>query len=164
MAEKKPRTFKDKDGDEWLVEFTVSKVRRAKTELNVDIRNIDEELFRNLAMDAELIGSLIYLVCEPQIEARGLNDETFFDRFDGDTVEASGNALFEALIDFFPSQRRDALRMVKDRLDDLDGRLLSKAKTYLTTDFEKTLKTIEETFEEKLRGTPGLPSSPVSPS
>ena len=138
-----PRTFKDKTGDEWSLEITVKTAMDAKAQLGVDISSLNEELLTRLSEDAELLGSLLFLTCEKQIDHRGLDADTFFERFDGDTVEQAGNAWFEALIDFFPQQRREALRTMKDRLDGLDERLASKASHLMTENLDEFLNKME---------------------
>lgn len=96
-------SFKDHTGDEWTITITTGTLRRAK---NCDegrpllLAFEDGKAWGAMASNPFALGSLLWFLCEEQAVKRGLNPDTFADRFDGPTLQASGMAIMDALTDF----------------------------------------------------------------
>ena len=100
--------FKDNEGREWKVKVTVGAVERVKDRTGVDLGHaLDDgmKLLGELSANPGRRVAVLYAVCEPQIEARGLSPEEFADCFSGDCVEESWNVFLDSLADFFPDAR-----------------------------------------------------------
>jgi hypothetical protein len=106
-------TFKDREGLEWAVDVNVTSVKRVKSLAGVDLLGIAEaggDLIRRLATDPVALVDVLYAVCKPQADERGVTDEQFGRGMAGDSIERAATALMEDLADFFPSGRGSVLR------------------------------------------------------
>ena len=104
--------FTDKRGDEWTVALDINVLRRVRNTLDVNLcdrivlgrgGDDDEPLLERLRDDPVLLVDLLYVLCRPQCEDRGISDEGFAAIFHGPSIEAATRALLEALDDFFQS-------------------------------------------------------------
>ena len=96
--------FKDGNGDEWEIRITAGHLRPLREDFGIDLRDTlkpGESTLVNILGDPEQFMRVVYSLCEPQVEKRGLTPEQFAYRFDGDTLEAAAVALFGAINDFF---------------------------------------------------------------
>jgi Tfp pilus assembly pilus retraction ATPase PilT len=57
-----------------------------------------------------LAGDVLCELLRKDIDAAGIGTDVFLGYLTGDEGEAAGNALIEAIIDFFPSRQRSLLR------------------------------------------------------
>jgi hypothetical protein len=103
-------TFKDKKGQEWPVEVTGNTIKRVRTYLKVELLSIVEgkELLNRMISDPEFLVDLIYVVCKPEADARGVSDYEFGELLVGESIMHATNALMESLIGFFPSPKDQA--------------------------------------------------------
>jgi hypothetical protein len=94
--------FKDASGNEWELRITVGQLDRLKAAgLDLDALTAEKaELFSVLMLPRRVLGSVLWILCEKQV--RDTDPEKFFGGFDGDTLEAAGRALLDAVLDFFP--------------------------------------------------------------
>lgn len=102
-------TFRDSNGLEWLVGFTVYDARRCKQVLGLDLLDSPKDAVK-LAGDVGLAVDVLWLVCERQAAERGITDEAFGRSLAGDAIEAAIKVLLEAVADFFPQGQRAILR------------------------------------------------------
>jgi len=111
-------TFTDSKGQEWHVPITVGTIAKVKNECGVDLLTIVEgTLLDKLALNPVLIVSSLYCCCEQQVKQRGLSPEEFGETIDSNTIDSALSALLEALIDFFPSAKRNMLRKAMEKLE-----------------------------------------------
>lgn len=103
-------TFKA-GGVEWLLSVDAPKARRVRTETGVDIIARGCEQFQTLANDPALMIDVLWWLCHKQAEGK-LDRDAFSSLLSGDVLDEAGRQLFEALIDFFPSGQRTALRQM----------------------------------------------------
>jgi len=122
-------SFKDKNGDVWLIELTVGTVKRVKNALGADLMGVasrDSRLLESLYEDPELLVNVIYVLCSEQCEARKIDDETFGNLFNGDAIFQATEALVEGLVDFFPKGRQELLKKVVEKLKVAEGLAATK--------------------------------------
>ena len=105
------KSFEDAKSRIWVLNITVSALRRIKAITGIDLGNIttlaDGSLAEKLGSDPVALAELLYAAIQPDIP---LDD--FCDAIFGDTIEKASFALFEALADFFPSRQGDILRKI----------------------------------------------------
>ena len=113
--------FKDTLGRPWLVQVTVGIISDVRAALAVDVVDVGGEIFQRLQSDPILLCNVLYLVCKEQADADGISDVDFGRAMGGDAIDDATDALLEALINFFPRQRREAIRAAWMRTRTLDA-------------------------------------------
>jgi hypothetical protein len=112
--------FTDTKNRRWQITLTVGDVRRVKAATGVDLLALfdeqDSPLLR-LQDDLQLLLDVLFEATRPAREAKGVSDDDFADSLDADAAESAVNCLMLALVDFFPSARRDALRAAMKAAD-----------------------------------------------
>lgn len=100
------KTFKDNCGREWSVEINVSAIKRVRSMLAVDLLNVLEgTLIQDLVTNPILLVDVLYVVCKPQADAKGVTDEQFGEGMAGDAIESATKALLDELVSFSPSPK-----------------------------------------------------------
>lgn len=110
--------FEDRKGDRWVLEpITIGLARRLKA-YGADLFRAgdDQQAFADLLFgDPDRLGRVLWLLCEPAAVAKGLDPDTFADRFDGPTLERATESLVDAVCDFFPRSRVAAAMKARTR-------------------------------------------------
>jgi len=145
-------TFKDNQGRQWTVEITVAALKRVKALTGVDLAGILEGgVLERLAIDPVLLGDVLYAICKPQADAGNVSDEDFGSALAGDAIEKATDALLEGLVDFFPSARREILKILLKKVREGEQGVLERARKVVEElDVQKTLE------QELNDGTPPL--------
>jgi len=140
------RLFKDEKGREWGLHIDVGTIARILNEFAIDLSKVlaSREAIDELAGDVVKLVDVLWGLVKPQAEAKQVTPACFAEGLLGDAIERAGDALIEAIIDFFPSRRRELLRQMWSK-----GKELADAQ----------LKSIEAklTSGELLQGTQQLP-------
>ena len=131
------KTFADNAGRTWLVCLNVGALKRVRAMASVDLLEVvDGKLIERLVRDPVLLCDVLYAVCKPEAESRGVSEDEFLSSLSGDVIDQATRALFEEIVDFFPNPRDrvnlkrvlDATWAVMDRARDLvEARLTSGA-------------------------------------
>ena len=102
------QTFKDRTGQDWIVEITIGAIKRVLALAKIDLREpavpYGEHkiaLSAAIELDTLLMADVLYAVCYPQAQDRGINQEAFYDLLGSDTMQAAHQALFREWADFF---------------------------------------------------------------
>jgi len=120
-------SFVDNSKREWTVRFTNTENRRLRDALGVNLpdgfdlkKNEHRDIIAELA-DPLFLADVLYVICRPQCDERGVSDEEFGESLIGDVIDDATTALLEALCDFFPKKKRVVLRAllgkVRTRMD-----------------------------------------------
>jgi len=126
------KTFKDNAGRTWTVGVDVAAIKRVRSLLDVDLMGaVEGKLLERLVSDPVLLCDVIYCVCKPEADSRGVSDEDFGRAMAGDAIEHATTALLEELVDFFPQARRRLLRKALAKLRNLEARVLEVAEMKL---------------------------------
>lgn len=121
-------TFKDANNREWLLTVTVSTVRRVHSATGLMLTDVlgTDLLGRFLGQDPLVTTDVLWAILEPQTAAAGsaITRDQFEAALAGDALLAAGNALVEAIADFFPypAQReaaKEAIKLVRAKVDEL---------------------------------------------
>ena len=112
------KVFKDAVGREWTVEVNVQSIKRVRGLLDVDLMDaVGGDLIERLLGDPVLLCDVVYCLCKPEADERGISDEEFGRAMAGDAIESATGALLEELVDFFPPKKRALLRKAMDKLE-----------------------------------------------
>ncbi len=109
------KTFSDNTGRTWTLSVTVGTIKRVRALCGVDLVNIitivpgekpKVDLLEQLASDPVLLVDVLYAVCKPEADSKGVSDEDFGRTMAGDAIELATSALLDEVIDFFPAVKR----------------------------------------------------------
>lgn len=97
-------SFVDSSGRPWSVEITVATVKAVRSALGIDLLGVfGGTLLADLVADPTKVIDVLFVVCEDQARALGIDDLAFGRLFSGPVLEGAVAAFMEALIGFFPS-------------------------------------------------------------
>ncbi len=126
------KTFKDNAGRTWTVGIDVAAIKRVRSLVDVDLMSaVEGKLLERLVSDPVLLCDVIYCVCKPEADSKGVSDEEFGRAMAGDAVDHATTALLEELVDFFPQARRRLLAKALAKLKNLEARALEVAEMKL---------------------------------
>ena len=163
------KTFTDNMGRTWTLVVNVATIKRVRALCGVDLNSIVEvedgkpsaKLLERLSGDPVLLVDVLYAVCRPECEQKGVSDEDFGAAMAGDAVEQATDALLDEIVDFFPAAKRKAFQRILSasrRFGEAARRRLEA--TLADGRFEDAL--VSEL--ERLTGlSPSAPASAVSP-
>ena len=105
------QSFRDNEGRTWAVSVDVAAVKRTRALVGFDLAGVLDrrEEIERLGRDPVLLADVIYAVCRPEADARGVSDEDFGRAMAGDAIDHAAKALIEAIISFSPNPRVRAM-------------------------------------------------------
>lgn len=111
--------FKDANGKDWILKVTWGTVQRVKAKFGIDFTNIagDKGEMRPWATLVSDLNIFIPVVFECAITVDGQTLEWLGEAWNGDTYDAAITALQDAIIDFFPGQRREPLKKLFQKIE-----------------------------------------------
>lgn len=119
--------FTDNRGNDWVVEVTVSTIKRVRSLTDVDLLDTEGgQILKDLASDPILLADVLYAVCKPQADERDISDEEFGEGLAGDAIANATDALLEALSDFFPGRRAELLKTALQKMDQMEETYLDQ--------------------------------------
>jgi len=106
-------------GRSWKIHLNIGLLGTIKRDAGIDLAGMlasGEKFAAIVTCDPEILGQILFLVCESEIAAAGLSPEQFASGIDGDALDEAIEALIEAAIDFFPKARgRSAMKAALPR-------------------------------------------------
>lgn len=102
---------------EWDISLSVGLIEDIKEHAKLDLDNViekTEELAAIILAQPRKLVEVAYVCCQGQIKVRGLEDREFGRLFDREAVDGLGDALIEAILDFYP--RSSAGRAIRESL------------------------------------------------
>jgi hypothetical protein len=110
------KSFSDAAGRAWEVTIHVAACKRVRGLTGVDLYGLVDDGGKPLeALMGDIVKfvDVLYALCQPQAEGRGLTDEDFGASLGGDSLEHAADAFAAELLDFFPRAKvRGALKRV----------------------------------------------------
>ena len=115
------KSFTDNAGRVWILNVNVAAIKRVRALCGVDLNSIVEmdangepntKLLEQLSSDPVLLVDVLYSVCKPEADAKGVSDTAFGEAMGGDAIEAATNALLDEVVDFFPEAKRKAFQKI----------------------------------------------------
>ena len=117
------KSFTDNTGRTWTLSVTVGTIKRVRALCSVDLAGViaiesggqpKVDLLERLGSDPVLLVDVLYAVCKPEADAKGVSDEEFGQAMSGDAIEMATTALLDEVIDFFPETKRKVFRKILD--------------------------------------------------
>lgn len=143
--------FNDRNGDEWEVTLTVASLRRVTAQTKFPLLSLLDKKMEGLAKlydDPETLVQILFAICEPEIEARGMEPEAFGECFSGDSILEAVKALIEAVADFYPDpKQRKILSTMHSKIETGVTHHLSRVETMVD---EVTDEQIMEAIDREL--------------
>jgi hypothetical protein len=110
---------------------------RCVDKVGIDLTRVfdkESDVIANLWDNPIKLIDVVYAVCQPQCEARGMTDIQFGESFSGQCIEDSYACLMTALADFFPNRRGAILKDLTTKI--------TRAADALTTKVEADMQEI----------------------
>lgn len=138
-----PREFRDDQGRSWLVRMNVEQAKRVKGMVQIvneqgklvpfdllDTGSINQTitvLRSQFIVAAEVLHALLV----NQIADRGLTREQFLESLNGDCLDEARKIVEDEVIDFFPKGLRKMIRLMADKMTEVQGTMLGRAEAQL---------------------------------
>ena len=159
--------FRDAKGDVWNVVVNGGTVKRALDLLKVDIGDpLAGKLPTLTRFDTDIAFKvdLLFVVCLPEADGRGVSDVEFAERLEGDALYAASEAFLEALADFFQKLRRTHVVRAIERQREIVVRGVEMAdRTIASNEFgqriDSELEALGESFASLLQSPASDPKS-----
>lgn len=152
-AKEYPTTFADLEGRSWSVVIRPSDVKRLDKAHQIDIWKADDIQRGPLVAltDERKLLAALWLLCEEQAKALGIDEEGFCDGFNGKTFDDAFEAMQGAILVFFSGARASRLRKILAQLEGLRAAQLEKLDAFHVIAKEETakLRAVEETKYRK---------------
>jgi hypothetical protein len=163
--------FQDRRGRAWLVELDLGAMTRVLREADVDLltlHNPDSEALRILRDDPVRLLDVLLALLRPQIKAAGITEEDFAGGLLEEHVWQAVEALLEGVTDYYPPEKRAALKPLMERVigaaRNVRDRAARKVMQVMATENLDELQTkIERQIERSISGS-STGSSPASPA
>lgn len=138
------KTFKDSKERVWTIAINNGSINRARDLVKVDLyKAVEGKIIGELLEDTELLINLIYALCKPEAEAKGVSDVQFGEGLVGDPIDDATTALLEDLIGFFPKARRGLLEKALQKIQAIEKMAVAKAHERLDSpELEQQLQAI----------------------
>jgi hypothetical protein len=146
--------FKDSAGQEWEIRFTVGDLERVKEDADFDIEGLvarPDGAAAALFQAPRKIAQVLWVLCEDQARALGIDPRAFGRRLDREALDAATNALLEAILLFFP--RSSAGRAIQGRLPELLRKMDAEIEAAVAREMERSISSTPATTS---------PASPAS--
>ena len=164
------KQFTDAKGDKWTVVVNGGTIKRALDLLKVDLGDPlagDPPLLTRFDTDIVFKVDLLYVACMPELNARGLTDEDFAERLEGDALYAASEAFLEELAAFFQKLRRTHVVRAIEKQRQVVAKAVQMAEQTITSEqfdakIEAELAGLGESFVSFLESPASTPS--VTPS
>lgn len=126
--------WKDANGREWSTAINVTTVKRVQEIAGVLLTDAaDTNLVERLYGDVVLLANVLWGVCRPVAESRGVTAEQFGELLAGDVIDKACESLMEDLVGFFPSSRREIVSRIWQAARRLETERVRLVETKLTT-------------------------------
>ena len=162
------RTFKDSMGREWSVVIDVWQLKLVRERTGFELGKLlanKMELLNTLFDDGGVqFVNVLYVLCEDQAKKVSVTDEQFGRSLGGDSLEAAFGAFWDAYLDFCPSQRREPLRKLAEKEQELRAAATIQAmKEVEAINVDETLARLTKTWNGSAGSSPESPESIPAP-
>ena len=155
------KTFTDNAGRTWTIAINVDAIKRVRGTLDVNLLEVVEgTLIERLIRDPVLLCDVVYAVCKPEADEKGVSDEEFGRAMAGDAIVHATKALLEELVGFSPSPRD---RANLTRVLETTWKVMDKARDLIEARLESG--ELDRVVEQALASAGGSSgSAPASPA
>lgn len=157
------KTFRDNKGREWLIAVNVTAIKRVRGLVNINLLDVLEhkaDLLRRLVSNIELVCDVLYALCKPEADSKGVTDVDFGEALAGDAIDQATTVLLDELADFFPSPND---RANLKRLIEATHQAAARAQELVEVQMRERLPLIIDSVLENVKSSFGsLPGSAAS--
>ncbi len=129
-------SFKDGKNRDWIISVDVATIKAVRAQLSIDnqqvdltqIANKDGVLLQRLASDVCFLVDLLWVFCKEQAKREDVDEVEFARGLIGDGIDNASSALIEAMIDFFPRERREILKAMWAKSQEVETLIMDQAK------------------------------------
>lgn len=144
-------SFDDNKGRTWVLEINVNTVKRVRSLADCDLLDTENgEIIRRLSSDPILLCDVLFAICKPQAEEKGISDVEFGKGLAGDAIADATEALLEALANFFPGRRASLLKGALQKMETVEEKYLDKVEAKLNS--PEMMDQMEAELEEQIPG------------
>jgi hypothetical protein len=153
-----PQSISDTAGRVWSVPIDTTTIKRVRTILGVDLMSfVEGDLMGRLMGDVVLFVDVLYAICKPEADARGVTDEQFGQAMSGEVLQAAEEALADGLFAISHPSRRQAARTAWEKAKQVRDRVTEMVVLRIND------PRLERRIEEILNQPPGVGSLPKMP-
>jgi hypothetical protein len=151
----------DKSGREWLFDLTVDDLQRIQKATGVNVVLECTELAR----DPLKLALVVWEAVEPQATKRGIDSKSFYDGIGvegsaGSFLEDAANALVECAVNFYPTNKRQAILTAYKTSERIISSVLDKMSDKASDpDLEAAIVSKVEEMLNRVTGVFGEPST-----
>lgn len=161
-------SFKDKDGRAWELQICGPTIDLVREEVDplflLDDDTKEVNTSNRLNNDPALLCHVIYLLCRKQCEKREVTLDDFYSQVigSGETIEAAGEALAAAIVNFTPPKKRAFIQAVAAKQKAVEELAMAKAMAALNDPAleAKILASIDEAIAKALTPPTGATDLP----
>lgn len=135
------------DGKEYPLRLTFAVRQRILDTTKIDLANDFEKVGTLPQSDLTGFVNVVYQWIKPEF---GGDEQAFAALVDGDVLEAAHEAVLEAVIDFFPGEKRPTLRTIKTKSKELDRELAATALKVMDKEKAALIEKLNEASIESL--------------
>lgn len=160
------KTFNDNAARSWTVQVNVDAIKRVRDLAQVNLLEVVEgKLLERLISDPILLCDVIYCLCKPEADTKGVTDVDFGRAMAGDAIDGATTALLEELVDFFPQAKRRVLAKALAKLQKLQTAALAAVETRLDSpELDRQMALRLAQLENSFGSAPESLASPPAPS
>ena len=156
--------FRDSKNREWSVVINTGTIKKVRQALEVDLADPGQMTLDRLSDDPVLLVDALWLVCEAQAGAIGVNADDFGQSLVGDSIDQAVAAMVGAVADFFPARKRLLLQRANAKTQEAMDRAQTLALEKLESpELQQRLdKAMQERMEADVSAALTRLSSPTS--
>lgn len=160
------KQFKDAKGETWSITINGGTIKRAMDLLKVDLGEplggtppFITRFDTNIAFKVDVL----YVVCLPEADRRGIKDADFAERLEGDSLYEASRAFWEALTDFFQRLRQTHVVRAIQKQSEVVAKAYSMADETIASEafdakINSELAELGESFASTLQSPGPIPS------
>jgi len=141
-------SFRDSEKREWLVRLDAPTIIEVRQQCEIDLAAVDGRPYEKMRDDPILLVDVLYVICREQIKQAGLTDIDFGRSLVGDAIDGATEAMGDAIADFSPRHRREVLRAMVAKAEQIQATASRQAVERLGD--PKLTAELEQAMEERL--------------
>lgn len=147
--------FTDALGRTWALHLSMTSVDEVRVLTELDLLDEISGTYKRLTEEIRLLCGVLYVLVKPQADEAGVSEGDFGQGLSGDVLDEALHELTEAIIDFFPQGKRDALRDVVAKMKSMLAKAQDVIRDRLASDevdvaFQREINRLEGKFSESL--------------
>lgn len=91
-------TFKDVNGKDWTIQLDTNMTRELRSEIGVDLLNLDKQTVSDLTTNDEMLVDVISFICTEQIKHKEMDAKSFAACMVGEALDNACDALVNEVV------------------------------------------------------------------